>query len=334
MRKGVSIIQCPQSIQLLNEEAELIQRIRNETNKKNLDNISRTRAYLDYYLEHPDMIWSFLASMVSRNGGYNMCDLQGEWFPRMIDPVIRQRLFLTYERANWLIFRDAYSQLLLYSYSTMANTPMFHLLKFLDVSQFMETEWNVFWEKRDKKRLMIALIVNEQNVIHDPVIKHHVYKKRVFNTLMFSFEDSFHFSTVVFPTCHGELYGASVNGFKYISKRINLGKRLADILFNPHLYPSFLEFALKTEHTASRYDYEKYLPGNKRRDTPYLRSTYPVITHHYHVQKDWSLERNFQREWFDKDVVHKHPIHLTRWYIQKQKQLHALVSVKDLFTTF
>jgi hypothetical protein len=334
MRKGVSITQSPQYNHLRDGDVELIQKIRNETDKKNLDNISRTRAYLDYYLKYPDMIWSFLASMVSRNGGYNMCDLQGEWFPRMIDPAIRQRLFLTYERANWLIFRDAYSQLLLYSYSTKTNTPMFHLLKFLDVSEFMEREWSFFWEKRDKKRLLIALIVNEQNVIHEPVIKHHVYKKRVFNTFMFSFEDSFHFSTVVFPTCEGELYGASVNGFKSVSKRINLGKRLADILFNPRHYPLFLEFALNTEHTASRYDYEKYLPFHKKRDTPYLRSTYPIITHHYHKHNDWYKERKLQREWLVKDVIHKHPIHLTKWYIQKQKQLHALISVKDLFTTF
>ena len=154
----MSIIRIPQSSHFPNDEAEVVFNIREETGRKNLDNISRTNAYLDYYLETPEMIWAFLASMVSRNGGYNMCDLQGEWFPKMIDPAIRQRLFLTYERANWLIFRDAYSQLLLYLYSTKMNRPLFHLLKYLDVSEFMEKEWNVFWNCRDKKRLMIALI--------------------------------------------------------------------------------------------------------------------------------------------------------------------------------
>lgn len=316
------------------QEADLIFKIKEETNRKNLDNISRTRAYFDYYLETPEMIWAFLASMVSRNGGYNMCDLQGDWFPKMIQPSIRQRLFLTYERANWLIFRDAYSQLLLYSYSTKKGIPMFHLLKSLDVSEFMVKEWTIFWKTRDQKRLMIALIINEQNVIQNPVIKHHVFKKRVFNTMMFSVEDSFHFSTVLFPTCDGELYGASVNGFKSVSKRINLGKRLADILFDQRYYHKFLEFALKTEHTASRQDYEKYFPVHKKRDTPFLRLTYPVINHHYHKQQDWYNERRFHSGWFEKDVTHKHPIELTGWYMKKQKQLHALITVKELFTTY
>lgn len=315
-------------------EAELIHTIKLETERKNADNISRTKAYLDYYLETPEIIWSFLASMVSRNGGYSMCDLEGQWFPRLIkQPEVRQRLFLTFERANWLIFRDAYSQLLLYSYSTKKNTPMFHLLNYLDVSAFMVKEWNLFWLYRDKKRLMTALIVNEQNVIQQPVISHPIFKKRVFSTMMFSFEDSLHFSTVLFPTCEGELYGASVNGFKSVHKRINLGKRLAEILFNPRHYPLILEFALNTEHTASRHDYEKYFPFHKRRDTPFLRCTFPIIEHHYHRQYDWFEKRRFHKEWISEEVRHIHPAHLTKWYLKKQKQLHALAAVKDIFTT-
>ncbi|UTW69707.1 DUF2515 family protein [Anaerobacillus sp. HL2] len=39
-------------------------------------------------------------------------------------------LFLTYERANWLIFSDAYPQLLLYEKSKQLQKPCFHLLKF------------------------------------------------------------------------------------------------------------------------------------------------------------------------------------------------------------
>lgn len=209
---------------------------------------------------------------------------------------------------------------------------MFHLLKYLDVSRFMEKEWKEFWKHGDQKRLLTALIINEQNVIHHPVIKQAIYKKRVFNTWMFSFEDHMHFSTVLFPTCDGELYGASVNGFKSVSKRINLGKRLATILFDPKYYPLFLEFAVHTEHTASRHDYEQYFPYHKKRDTPFLRCTYPVIHHHYHEQTDWYSERKFHSKWFDPDISHRHPVHLTSWYTKKQKQLHALISIKELFS--
>lgn len=180
---------------------------------------------------------------------------------------------------------------------------------------------------------MTALIINEQNVIHNPVIRHPVYKKRVFNTMMFSFEDYLHFSTVLFPTCEGELYGASVNGFKSVSKRINLGKRLASILFDSRYYPLFLEFALQTEHTASRHDYEQYFPYDKKRDTPFLRCTYPIIQHHFHQQGDWYKERKFHKKWFSQELNHRHPVHLTEWYKKKQKQLHAMISVKELFTS-
>ncbi|MDQ0412072.1 hypothetical protein J2S25_000250 [Mesobacillus stamsii] len=329
----MSMTNIPHFNQLPEQEAELIRKIKSKTAKKNLDNITRTNAYLDFYLEYPEMIWSFLASMVSRNGGYNMCDLEGEWFPKMLDPVIRNRLFLTYERANWLIFRDAYAQLLLYSYSTKRSTPMFHLLRFLDVSAYMEKEWKFFWKARDKRRLMTALIINEQNVIQEPVINEPVYKKRVFNTSIFMLEDYLHFSTVLFPTCAGELYGASVHGFKYISNRINLGKQLASILFDPRFYSSFLEFAVSTEHTGSRHDYEQFFSVPKKRDTPFLRCTYPIIRHHYREQMDWYVQRRFRKDWEYFDPANRHPIHLTKWYKKKQKQLHALITIKELFTS-
>jgi hypothetical protein len=311
-------------------DEDVLFKIRLETNRLNIDNISRTAAYFDYYLRHPDMIWAFLASMVSRNGGYNMCDLEGEWFPRILAPQVRKRLFLTYERANWTIFHDAYPQLLLYHYSTKYGRPLFHLLSQLNVSSFMEGEWRHYWEERDQKRLMTALIVNEQNVIHAPIIEHHLYQKRVFNTLMFMFQDLLHFSSVLLPTKRGVLYGASVNGFKSVHKRINLGKRIADILFHPDLYPEFIEFALTTEHTGSRQDYEQFLPLSKKRDTPFLRTAFPVVSHHLRRQPDWFLKRRFHGSWMDPEIQHRHPIQLTHWFLEKQKQFQTLISLREM----
>src|SRR5437763_11140503 len=112
------------------EDQKVISQIQIETNRNNIDNISRTAAYFTYFKQHPDIIWSFLASMVSRNGGWNMCDLEGDIFPEMLEPKMRKQLFLTYERANWLIFHDVFPQLLLYQYSTKVNQPMFHLLSY------------------------------------------------------------------------------------------------------------------------------------------------------------------------------------------------------------
>lgn len=309
------------------QEKELIRQIKTITDRKNKDNISRTDAYFHYFKKHPDIIWSFLACMVSRNGGWNMCDLEGSIFSQLIDAKIRKQLFLTYERANWLIFHDVFPQLLVYHYSTKFNKPMFHLLPFFNVSNFIQNEWNRYWKEADKERLTTALIINEQNVIQAPVIEHPVYRRKVFNSLLFTFQDWLHFSCVLFPTCGGEVYGASVNGFRSLSNRINLGKRLAHILFHPRLFPYFFEFADKTPHTGSRFDYEKYFRVKTTRNTPMLRTTFPIIEHHRHVYEDWSRKRRVSPVWLYFPVIHRHPIHLTDWYIAKSKQLQLMLSV-------
>lgn len=314
------------------EESHVLHEIIAETNKQNIDNITRTKAYFHFFQQYPEISWAFLASMVSRNGGWNMCDLEGKWFPIVLPVNMRNRLFFTYERANWLIFHDAFPQLLLYHYSTKIGRPMFHLLSYLHVSAFMEREWNEFWIKREGRRLMTSLIINEQNVIQKPIIEHPFFKKKVFQSVSYLFQDWFHFSSVLFPTLDGELFGASVNGFTKVDNRIDLGKRLADILFSPERFPFFLQFAKKTEHTGSRVDYEQFLGINKRRDTPFLRATFPIITHHIHEYQDWSKHRKVKKAWF-KNIHHKHSIQLTDWYLNKQKQMHALISIQDLLKT-
>src|SRR5436305_12609186 len=118
------------------EDQKIISQIQIETNRKNIDNISRTDAYFRYFKKSPDIIWSFLASMVSRNGGWNMCDLEGSIFPQLLESKTRKQLFLTYERANWLIFHDVFPQLLVYQYSLEMKRPMFHLLAYFKVSAF------------------------------------------------------------------------------------------------------------------------------------------------------------------------------------------------------
>jgi hypothetical protein len=310
------------------QEIEIVSQIRRQTNKKNLDNITRTDAYFSFFKQNPDIIWSFLASMVSRNGGWNMCDLEGEVFPQLLKPQTRKKLFLTFERANWLIFHDVYPQLLLYQYSTKIQRPMFHLLPYLNVSMFIQSEWYKYWRESDRERLTTALIINEQNVIHVPVIRHPIYKKKVFHSLIFNVQDWLHFSSVLFPTCGGEVYGASVNGFRSLSKRINLGKRLARILTHPRLFPHFFEFAEKTPHTGSRNDYEQYFKTKTSRKTPLLRATFPIIEHHQHEYEDWSKHRFINPIWMHKQVRHQHSIHLTDWYFEKSNQLELMLTMQ------
>jgi len=310
------------------QEHFIIHQIERLTNKANKDNISRTEKYETFYHSHPEIKWAYLASMVSRNAGWNMCDLKNEWMQQMLTPSYRQLLFLTYERANWLIFQDAYPQLLLYHYSTEYQLPMFHLLRKFHVSSFMENEWNYFWKHRDEMRLLTALIINEQNLIQDPVIEHPFFKEKVFQSIPFKFQDWFHFSYCLFPTVSGKLYGASVYNFRNVTSRIELGKRLASILLHPSLYEEFLFFSKNTTHTGSRLDYEQYSCKQKKRSTPYLRFVYPIVSHNRTFVSDWSKIRKVKKKWFHPPKM-KGTIDLTRWYRKKEIELQLLVSIQQ-----
>ncbi|RLQ95137.1 DUF2515 family protein [Falsibacillus albus] len=310
-------------------DSELIDLIRQITFTSNKDNISRTDAYQRFYMKHTEIRWAFLASMVSRNAGWNMCDLVHPLFQASVDPRTRERLFLTYERANWLIFHDAFPQLLLYHYSTILKRPLFHLLKGFCVSEFMHGEWQRFWAENDHSRLTISLIINEQNLIQEPIIMHPLYKKRVFKTILFHLQDFFHFSCVIFPTLQGNLFGASVSKFTDLNARIDLGKRLQKILFHPDLYPYFLTFAKNVTHTGSRYDYKKLNPFRHEREMTLLRAAYPIVEHHITEQQDWSALGKIHSRWFA-DVDFQESIMLTEWFDGKRLKQDRLLKVKSL----
>ncbi|PKG24092.1 DUF2515 family protein [Niallia nealsonii] len=311
-----------------NEEM-LVQKIYSLTKKYNLDNISRTESYLHYYIANKEIRWAYLASQVSRNAGWNMCDLQGSWFSNILEPEKRAQLFFTYEEANWLIFQDAFPQLLLYDYSTKYNRPLFHLLKYFSVSSFMEKEWNLFWENRNQTRLMTSLIINEQNLIEKPIIKNPYYKREVFHSLAYLFQDFFHCSSVLFPTLKGRLYGSCVTDFTSLNKRIEFGKELANILFYPDLYEEFYQFSILRTHTGSRGDYERIIYPRHKRDTPILRLTYPVVKHEKKEMMDWMGLRRKKRAWQSPLAKKQKPQDLTTWYRDKQEQLHAFIKLQN-----
>ena len=63
--------------ELNSEESALVQQIQDQTKNLNKNNVTRTKAYLEFYNRHPEIHWAFLGHMVSRNGGWNMTDLKG-----------------------------------------------------------------------------------------------------------------------------------------------------------------------------------------------------------------------------------------------------------------
>ncbi|AIF43601.1 DUF2515 family protein [Virgibacillus sp. SK37] len=296
------------------------------TRKHNTDNISRTKAYLNYYFAHPEIKWSFLASMVSRNAGYNMTDLWLPPFINMLNEKERTRMFITYERANWLIFSDAYPQLLTYELSSFLNKPMFYLLKNFHVSQFMINEWESFWNTNNVNRLVRALIVNEQNVIQAPVIKQSFFRKHVFTSLPYLLQDFLMMNAAVFPTFSGVLYGIYVHDFSNVSKRIRIGKQLATILFTPSIYHQVINFAKKCEHTGSRMDYEQFINVNLP-VAPLLRSVYPVIEHQDIIRRDWFNWVGIKKKWLEEENVEVKEI--GKSFYRKRAMLYAYYHLKQ-----
>ncbi|WP_018660332.1 DUF2515 family protein [Heyndrickxia acidiproducens] len=303
------------------QEHDLAARIQALTTEKNRDNLTRTDAYFRFYLRHPEIKWAFLASMVSRNAGWNMCDLEGADLPGIIPAKDRRQLFLTYERANWAIFEDAFPQLLAYHY--VQGNRLFRLLTILKTSRFMITEWRHFFQTHDEGRLLSALIINEQNIIQNPVIEQPYYKKQVFSSKWFWLQDLFHLNSVVFPTPDGKLYGDAVVHFKNVPARIALGKRLAGILFHPDLYGRFLEFASTQPHTGSRYDYEHFLPTGAGKNTPCLREVYPALSHHWQRKEDWSERKKVKKAWYAPASL-PHDMDITNWYLAKRKRIRQI----------
>ncbi|MDN4522855.1 DUF2515 family protein [Fictibacillus fluitans] len=310
-------------------EKAVIEEIRQKTNAGNLDNISRTVFYEQFFRRNPEIKWSFLASIVSRNAGYNMSDLEGSWLKRSIPTHYRNLLFLTYERANWLIFSDAYPQLLLYEKSKKAGEPFFSLLSSFNVSAFMQKEWCVFWQKGDEERLWTSLIINEQHLIQKPVIEHPVYRRRVFMSMPYRLQNWLHFSTVLFPTLNGEMFGFSVHGFRKVQNRILLGRRLAWLLFQSKYAKDFEEFSRVTPHTGSRQDYEQYVYPNRRRDRELLRLTYPLVQHSRPSLPDWSQKKKNLQAYYKKLSIPEN-INLTKWHHSKELQLQIGILLQEL----
>lgn len=312
------------------EKRDYVHYIVSETKAHNFDNISRTKAYQNFYTIFPEIKWAFLASMVSRNAGWNMTDLALPPFRTILSDTQRERLFMTYERANWLIFSDAYPQLLIYKLSLKLSKPMFHLLPELHVSRFMQKEWTYFWKHKDTQRLMISLIINEQNVIHGPVIKQDYFKYRVFLRPPYLLQDILSLNAVLLPTRSATLYGAFVHDFTNIDKRIVLGKKIASIMFNPTVYDALYDFARSVEHTGSRMDYERFL-GIKMDKAPLLRTIYPVISHQDNIRSDWYKSGGIKQKWTENLCRDRQSPGIQKTFYNRRKLLYAYYHLRDIF---
>ncbi|MGM8213940.1 DUF2515 family protein [Bacillaceae bacterium W0354] len=304
----------------------LVNYIKQQTAEYNKNNVTRTKAYLSFYEKYPEIKWAFLASFVSRNAGWNMTDLQTQPYIDILSEEKRKSLYLTYESINWYIFQDAYPQLLIYQLSREKNTPLFFLLKHFHVSEFMEYEWYQFYLRGNEKRLIYAQIINEQNVVEQPIMDQFPYEQKVFRSIPFMFQNFAHYSAVILPTEKGKLYGDYVSHFLNVSSRIKIGKKIANLLFFPYLYPQFLSFARNVEVTGSRFEYEQFMGKTLIKTKPlmeYYRNTEHQLTEY---KGDWSKKVKIKHRWW-KDTKLKNIKRMDETFYNKRKLLLKMTNM-------
>lgn len=265
-------------------EQELLNYINRMTQEHNLNNVTRTKTYLEFYLRHPKIHWAFLGHMVSRNGGWNMTDLRGEFLTKLLSRKEQESFFHFLERGNWLIFQDIYPQFLLYDESLKQNRPMFYLLPQLNISMFMETVWNYFWRVQDAYILCIALVINEQSYLEQRVVQNPHYQKEIFNKIEFHLQNWLPINQIVFPSEGNHVKGQTLQQFQSLQERILLGKRLYAVLFkNTDFHKQALDWAKCHPHTGSRKDYWPHLFNDVNEGIPGI--TYPLRLKSCHLRK-------------------------------------------------
>lgn len=310
----------------MNDE-KLMNRVKRLTEINNIDNITRTLAYQRYYNVHKEIQWAYLASFVSRNAGWSMSDLMSHSLVNMLSNEWRRRLFMTFERANWLIFSDVYPQLVVYEWSKKLGYPLFNQLKLFHVSKWMIQQWWHFWLEKDEKKLMNALIINEQHVIEKPVIRAPFFKDALFKRPIYEWQERLHFSVVIFPSQNGELFGTSVRNFTHVTDRVALGKTLAWLLFESPEKEGMWNYFIKQPFTANRTIDIPHLHHEKG-DKFSFRLICPQIIHHDESREDWSLDKRFNpQSLLIKQQKPPTSYCLTIWYQHKQKQIHIAASL-------
>ncbi|ULT59822.1 DUF2515 domain-containing protein [Neobacillus drentensis] len=247
---------------LSENDKQCIHHIREQTKQLNQNNVTRTQAYFQFYLQHPEIHWALLGHMVSRNVGWNMTDLKGELLTKLLPERDQKAFFSFLEHGSWLIFQDVFPQFLVYDLSVRSNQEMFHLLPFFHTSTFMETIWRYFWHSGDCYTLAIATVINEQSYLEKRLVQNNHFKKTVTGTVSFKMHDFLRLNNILFPYCAGEkeektsLAGATSRYFTSLHERILFGKKLYSLLFGrENILAGVLKWAHDHPHTGSRKDY-------------------------------------------------------------------------------
>ncbi|HWO98244.1 MAG TPA: DUF2515 family protein [Bacillus sp. (in: firmicutes)] len=173
---------------------DIVKFIRAATAQSNRNNVTRTQAYLDFFIRNPEIHGAFLAHLVSRNGGYNMTDLKGDLAGDLLSSSKSKPFFI------------------------FLNAPM----PAFSVSSFMSIMRDHYLYYKNDSLLAFSLIINEQHYIEKRVISS-AYSKNVLDTWQFTLQNLTGFTQVILPYYEQgriRLSGTTVQYFNSVSKRI------------------------------------------------------------------------------------------------------------------
>jgi hypothetical protein len=233
------------------------ERFLDEKDARNRDNVARTTSYLELYAfsreRGVELPWILMAHLVSRNAGYLMTDLGVAL--REPDNVFTadatRELFCFLERANYLIFHDAWHHML---HHLLGRTSALGD----ETPRFMRDAWGRYesalargLDAALERSLVLDLVHNEQNLIESRVV-HHARFDRARAMVVF-FEGVGREAPIVLPKTDARI---TVGGFVELARRIDTGRRIFDTVLAPRsLRDEIFAWAMAHPHTGSRSAY-------------------------------------------------------------------------------
>ncbi len=235
-----------------------LERMLAEKDVRNRDNVARTESYLELYAlaraHGVELPWVLMAHLVSRNAGYLMTDLApGGRAASFFTRDALDELFLFLERANYLIFDDAWHHVMHHALGRTgaldARTP-----------RFMREAWGRYEDATAggvtaaaERALVMDLVTNEQNLIEHRVVHNARFERA--RAMVAFFEEAGIDGPVVLPVTAARI---RVGNFARLERRIEAGKRIFDEgLAETHARSAIFAWAAATRHTGSRAAYKE-----------------------------------------------------------------------------
>jgi len=216
----------------------------------------RTASYLDLYgltrESGRDLPWILMAHLVSRNGGYMMSDVaaaRDHGHSAFTRPALEE-LFLFLERANFLIFYDAWYHVL---HHLLGRAP-----DSCRTTQFTRASWLRYQasaadvvDAKLERSLVFDLVTNEQRFIEHRVVHHPRFARA--RAIVGLLEAADTEAPLIFPHSNASI---TVGGFAVVERRIAAGMRIFDEVLADHARrEEIFRWALAHPHTGSRLAY-------------------------------------------------------------------------------